>query len=39
MCVVYYGEVVYNKEYGFGFNYLINDISVIYMIERDDVER
>lgn len=39
VCVVHHSEVVYNKEHGFGLNQLINDISAIHMIERDDVER
>ncbi|HAU28319.1 MAG TPA: pilus assembly protein PilM [Alteromonas australica] len=39
VCVLHHGQVVYNKEHGFGLNHLINDISAIHMIERDDVER
>ena len=30
---------VYNKEHTFGLNHLINDISAILMLEREDAER
>lgn len=33
------GSVVYNKEHAFGLNHLINDISAIQMLDREDAER
>lgn len=33
------GNVIYNKEHAFGLNNLINDLSAIHMVEREEVER
>ena len=39
ICVIKDGNVVYTKEHAFGLNHLINDISAIHMMEREEAER
>lgn len=39
VCVWQNGNVIYNKEHAFGLNNLINDLSAIHMVEREEAER
>lgn len=38
VCVVDKGEVIYSKEHSFGMNMLLQDIAMMHMMEKDDVE-
>lgn len=39
VCVMDKGEVIYSKEHNFGMNMLLQDISMMHMMEKDDVEQ
>ncbi|MFC3093750.1 type IV pilus assembly protein PilM [Alteromonas sediminis] len=38
VCVVDNNEVVYSKEHSFGMNMLLQDISMMHMMEKDEIE-
>lgn len=38
VCVLDKGEVIYSKEHSFGMNMLLQDISMMHMIEKDEIE-
>lgn len=38
VCVIDKGEVIYSKEHSFGMNMLLQDIAMMHMMEKDDVE-
>lgn len=39
VCVLDKNEVIYSKEHSFGMNMLLQDIAMMHMMEKDDVEQ